>query len=349
MNALSRAVGKRADTSVDQPLVTSSTGEVEYRRLMSKYEQFRIGPLKDYPLDSRPSKVERKDFAHPLADLNIGSLRRCFPRILAAEDLLDLVDRLIEARRRKRAIIWGYGGHVIKVGLAPVLIDLMGRGFVTALATNGAGIIHDFEIGWAGKTSEDVDLALPAGEFGMARETGQYLNRAISEGVDRGLGIGESVGEFLATSKARYPQDCLVLQAYRRDIPCSVHVAMGTDIIHYHPDAQGKAFGEGSMIDFRILTHQVESLDDGGVFLNIGSAVILPEIFLKAVTLIRNAGSRLEDFTTANLDFIQHYRPRMNVLTRPVSGSGRGIALTGHHEIMVPLLAALLIERSENR
>ena len=310
---------------------------------MSKYKEFKLDQIKDYPLKSRPSKVDAEDLAQPLAKDSLSAFTRSLPRILAADQLRLLVDRIREARERKRAIVWGFGGHVVKVGLSPILIDLMERGFVTSLATNGSGMIHDFEMTLIGHTSEDVDEQLRTGAFGMARETGEYLNQAIVDGAAEGQGIGESVGRFLDQGDVPNPELSLLLQSYRKEIPLSVFIAMGTDIIHNHPQASGEAMGKGSQIDFRIFTQQVSLLDDGGVYLNLGSAVILPEVFLKAASLVRNSGSSLENFTTANLDFIQHYRPTRNVVQRPVAKTGAGIALTGHHEIMVPLLAAMLV------
>ncbi len=310
---------------------------------MSKYKEFKPDEVKDYPLQSRSSKVDVDDLAQPLAQDSLSAFAHSLPRILAADHLRLLVDRIREAREKKRAIIWGFGGHVVKVGLSPILIDLMERGFVTALATNGSGMIHDFEMTLIGHTSEDVEEQLSTGAFGMARETGEYLNSAIIDGAAEGQGVGESVGRFLEQVDAPNPEMSLLLQSYRKEIPLCVFIAMGTDIIHNHPRASGEAMGKGSQIDFRIFTQQVSLLDDGGVYLNLGSAVILPEVFLKAVSLVRNSGSSLQNFTTANLDFIQHYRPTRNVVERPVAKAGTGIALTGHHEIMVPLLAAMLI------
>ncbi len=310
---------------------------------MSRYKQFEIGQVRDYPLDSRPSKVDVESFASPLTKDSYSAFIESLPRILAADQLRLLVNRMQEARRLGKPIIWAFGGHVVKVGLAPILIDLMAQGFVTSLATNGAGIIHDFEIALSGHTSEDVDKDLKDGSFGMARETGELLNRAIREGAREDKGLGESVGFFLdGWTGVRYPECSVTLQAYRRKIPLTAHIAIGTDIIHNHPSASGEAMGKASFIDFRVFTQAVSELGDGGVFLNLGSAVIIPEVFLKAVSLIRNSGKSLERFTTANLDFIQHYRPTQNVVKRPVGETGTGIALTGHHEIMVPLLAAML-------
>ncbi|MFB3903972.1 MAG: hypothetical protein ACE15E_11005 [Acidobacteriota bacterium] len=310
---------------------------------MSRYKQFEIDQIRDYPLESRPSKVNVESFASPLAQDSYSAFVRSLPHVLAADQLRLLARRIREARVRQKPVIWAFGGHVIKVGLAPILIDLMAQGFVTSLATNGAGIIHDFEIALSGHTSEDVERDIKDGSFGMARETGELLNRAICDGAREGKGIGESVGFFLdGYARALHPECSVVLEAYRRGIPVTAHVAIGTDIIHNHPAASGEALGKGSLIDFRIFTQGISELGEGGVFLNLGSAVIIPEVLLKAVALVRNSGRNLENFTTANLDFLQHYRPTQNVVKRPVGESGTGIALTGHHEIMVPLLAAML-------
>jgi len=310
---------------------------------MSKYKEFKAEKIKDYPLESRPSKVSVDHFAQPLSEDSLSAFTASLPKLLGANDLRTLVEKIRKARETGRAIIWGFGGHVVKVGLAPVLLDLMERGFVTALATNGSGMIHDFEIALSGATSEEVGEQLGSGAFGMARETGEFLNQAISKGAQAEQGIGESVGEFLKQYDTKYPELSLLLKAHQKDIPLAVFIAIGTDIIHSHPKASGEAMGKGSQIDFRIFTQQVSLLNEGGVYLNLGSAVILPEVFLKAVSLVRNAGQPLKNFTTANLDFIQHYRPTKNVVERPVLEGGTGIALTGHHEIMIPLLAAMLI------
>lgn len=309
---------------------------------MSRYQRFQVDKIVDYPLDSRHSKVTVEDFSRPFRGGEFKTFVDSLPRILAVTELLALARTLTHGRQAKRTLIWGLGGHVIKVGLAPVLIDLMERGFITSLATNGSGIIHDFEIALSGGTSEDVERELESGRFGMARETGQMLNQAINRGAEAGQGIGESVGRLLASIAPPFGDHSLLLQAFRLRLPVTVHVAFGTDTIHNHPLASGAAVGKGSQIDFQIFTHQVSQLGRGGVYLNIGSAVLLPEVFLKAVSLVRNSGRSLRDFSTANLDFIQHYRPSRNVIERPLAGKGRGVALTGHHEIMVPLLAALL-------
>ena len=302
-----------------------------------------------YPLSSRLSKVTVEEFGRPhkqggqLADFVAG-----LPRILAADHLRAVAANLIRGRERNRPLIWGMGAHVLKVGLAPLVIDLMERGFITAIALNGAGIVHDFETAIAGQTSEEVDAVLGSGEFGMARETGEEINRAITSGDRDGLGLGASVGRYLATRRgARFRRFSILAAAFRLQIPATVHVAMGTDIVHMHPSCDPGAVGRGSHLDFRILAGEVARLGGGGVYLNIGSAVLLPEVFLKAFTLARNLGHRLKDFTTANFDFIQGYRPNTNVVNRPTKGVGRGYSLTGHHEIMIPLLAAILVEADQ--
>jgi hypothetical protein len=266
------------------------------------------------------------------------------PDILAGRDLKELVARLKLARDSGRAILWGLGAHVIKVGLSPLLVDLMERGYVQGIALNGAGIIHDFEMAVAGQTSEEVAEGLGAGKFGMAEETGAELNRAINEGVAAGLGLGESVGAFLDKLAPPHQNLSLLANAYRLAIPVTVHVAVGTDIIHMHPQASGEAIGKGSLTDFRLFASLARGLDGGGVYLNFGSAVLLPEVFLKAVSVVRNLGYPLTDFSTANFDFIRHYRPRVNVVERPVTGTGRGFDFVGHHEILMPLLAAALLD-----
>ncbi len=310
---------------------------------MSKFEQFPKTQINDFSLYSRPSKVEVGSFGKPLAENSISSFVDSLPDFLAARDLLVLARKIRQAKDKGKPVVWGFGGHVVKVGLAPILIDLMNLGYVTALATNGSGMIHDFEIALAGRTSEEVDVQLQTGAFGMARETGESLNRAICEGAAADKGIGEAVGEFLCEhGPAAHPESSLLVQAFERGIPFTVHVAIGTDTIHNHPQASGEALGKGSLIDFRIFTAQVARLEGGGVFINAGSAVLLPEVFLKAVSMVRNSGQALAEFTTANLDFIQHYRPTQNVVRRPVASQGTGIAITGHHEIMIPLLAAVL-------
>jgi len=301
--------------------------------------------VRTYPLSSRPSKVDVAAFARPhRKGASLLEFLEGLPGILAADALRRLAGAIVRARGLEKAVLWGLGGHVIKTGLAPVIAGLMDQGLVTGIALNGSGIIHDFEIAVSGATSEDVETQLEHGEFGMAEETGREINQAISTGVASGLGIGESLGSHLSRLQPRYGEYSLLLQAYQRGIPVTVHVTVGADIIHNHPAVSPADIGDGSHRDFRLLASLVARLDGGGVYLNCGSAVTLPEVFLKCVTLVRNSGERLAGFTTANLDFIQHYRPAQNVLKRPLKGGGEGIALTGHHEINIPLLAAWLGE-----
>lgn len=308
------------------------------------YEEFDLGAVKTYPLASRKSKVTIADFATPYQKgSGVSGLLASLPSFLAASDFKAIVDAMSEARRRGAAIVWGIGAHVLKTGLSPLLVDLMERGFVSALATNGAGVIHDFEIALAGATSEDVDEALGPGRFGMAEETALLLNGAITAGVQEGLGLGQAVGRFLMARHPPFASHSVAAAAARLDIPLTVHVGIGTDIIHMHPAASGAALGEGSLRDFRYFTSAVARLDHG-VYVNCGSAVILPEVFLKAVALARNQGHALTGLTTVNIDFLRHYRPMTNVVTRPTAGVGRGYALTGHHELLLPLLSAALIE-----
>lgn len=300
--------------------------------------------LDTYPLAERKSKVGREQLGRPAAkDASFRDFWKGLPDILAARELRDLVSRMQSARARERAIVWGLGAHVIKVGLSPLLVELMDQGYVSALALNGAGIIHDFELATVGQTSEEVADGLAEGKFGMAEETGAHLNDAIVRGVDGGLGLGEAVGALLEEQAPAYKETSLLWNAYRLAIPVTVHVAMGTDIIHMHPKASGAAIGKASLHDFRLLASVVRGLNDGGVYLNVGSAVLLPEVFLKAVSVVRNLGHPLTDFSTANFDFIRHYRPRVNVVQRPVTGSGKGFEFVGHHELMLPLLATALL------
>jgi hypothetical protein len=308
------------------------------------YEEFDLSDITTYPLKSRKSKTRVEDFARP-APLggSVGALVESLPNILAAADFKAVVRAMVEAQRTDAGIVWGIGAHVIKTGLGPVLIDLMERGFVSAIATNGAAIIHDFEIALVGATSEDVDEALGPGRFGMAEETGRLLNEAITAGVAGGRGIGQAVTSGLAAKQPQYARASVLAAAARLQIPVTVHVAIGTDIIHMHPAASGAALGEGSLRDFRYFVSTVARLEHG-VYLNCGSAVVLPEVFLKAVALARNRGIGLAQLTTVNLDFVRSYRPQTNVVSRPTAGSGCGYSLVGHHEIMLPLLAAAVKE-----
>jgi hypothetical protein len=313
--------------------------------MAKRYEPLDPAGIKTYPLASRPSKVRVEDAATPW---NRGGTFREFlatmPNQLAVQSLRAVAQAIREARGKGKPVLLGMGAHVLKVGLSPVLIDLVERGFVTAVALNGACAVHDFELATAGFTSEDVETQLAEGDFGMAEETGRVLNQAVIAGVRRGVGFGRAVGEQLLTMRPPHVAHSLLAACARLDVPCTVHVALGTDIVHMHPCCDGAAIGAATHQDFRLLAAVVADLGDGGVYLNVGSAVLLPEVFLKALTLSRNLGHRVQDFVTANLDFIQHYRPTQNVVRRPVAKGGRGYALTGHHEILVPLLAATVIE-----
>lgn len=310
------------------------------------YEEFDLSGIQTYPLRSRQSKVGLPQFATPYkAGSGLAGFLKTLPGVLAASDFTRVVSAITAAKQGGKPIIWGIGAHVLKTGLSPVLVDLMERGFVSAVATNGAGIIHDFEIALSGATSEDVDASLGPGTFGMAEETGSQLNRAIAEGVTGAMGLGQSVGKYLHEAKPAFAQISLAASAYRMEIPLTVHVALGTDIIHMHPQASGAAIGEASLRDFKYFVSCVARLQ-GGVYLNCGSAVVLPEVFLKAVAIARNEGKSLDGLTTVNLDFLRHYRPLTNVVTRPTAGIGTGYSLTGHHELLIPLLAAALIESS---
>jgi hypothetical protein len=269
------------------------------------------------------------------------------PKILAGETLRAVAAAWVAAIKGGRQVLLGMGAHPIKVGLSPILVDLMRRNLITGLAMNGAGVVHDVEIAMGGCTSEDVDQVLGCGRFGMARESAEFINSAVSWGAGQGLGLGEAVGRRLLSADFPFRSLSLLRTAAELDLPLTVHVAVGTDIIHLHPSVNAEALGAATHLDFRLFAALVSRLAEG-VYLNLGSAVIMPEVFLKAVTLARNLGHRLEPLTTVNLDFIQHYRPVTNVVRRPTAGAGRGYALTGHHELLLPLLAALVVEDLED-
>jgi hypothetical protein len=309
---------------------------------MSKYEPLDLSGLRTISIYDRGGKVRVEHFAKPYSGGGVGVWLDSLPHILAADSFRAVVQAIASARERKRMILWGLGGHVIKCGLAPVLIDLMRRGFATAFALNGAAAIHDFEIAIAGQTSEDVEAVLPDGRFGTAEETGREMNAALNSEY----GFGEALGRHLEKiADSKFANASLLYEAYRHATPVTVHVAIGTDTPHTHPTAQGEAIGRASHHDFRLLCALVKELNDGGVYLNVGSAVLLPEVFLKAVSVVRNLENPLANFTTVNFDFLQHYRPRVNVVERPHARSGgHGYSITGHHELMIPLLAAALIE-----
>jgi len=315
---------------------------------MSIYEQFKpidLEKINTYELASRPSKVTVDDFAVPSGENDsLKTFLDNLPDILAVKHLREIAAQIRRARDLNKPIVWGIGGHVVKTGLAPILIDLMKRGYVSAIASNGSVLVHDTEIALVGFTSEDVDATLGKGDFGAARETGEILNTAAKSGAQDGLGLGEAMGREVCAKSAPNADKSLLCQTYKHKIPFTAHLSIGADIGHFHSSCDGAALGATSHTDFKLFCSIVKELNGGGVYLNVGSAVTMPEIFLKAVTVVRNLGFPLEDFTTANFDFIQHYRPLTNVVRRPVSnGAGRGFSITGHHEIMIPLLAAEIL------
>jgi len=304
-----------------------------------------LDDIKTYPLADRPSKISLHDFAQPLAeDASLQDFLASLPNVLAVQTIRQLADRIRRARDLRKPIIWGLGGHVIKTGLALLLIDLMKRGFATAFASNGSVLVHDAEIALVGSTSEDVDATLAAGGFGGAEETGDLLNSAAITGSQEGIGLGEAVCRTLSARDPKHRSHSLLCNAYEMHVPFTAHVTIGGDIAHFHPKVDGGALGATTHTDFRLLAELVRRMDGGGVYLNIGSAVVLPEVFLKCVTIVRNLGYSFTDITTANFDFIQSYRPLTNVVRRPTEGgAGKGFLITGHHELTIPLLAAQLI------
>ena len=309
-----------------------------------KFNPIDLSGVKTYNLSDRKSKVTAEDFAKTWQK---GASYRTFldnlPDILAGDQLKRVISAIVKAYRNNHTILFGMGAHVIKVGLNPIVIDLMERRLITGVAMNGAGIIHDVEVAMVGRTSEDVAAALDDGSFGMARETCTFLSEAITSTRGKSTGLGEAVGRTILEKRLQLMKKSILAAGARLGIPVTVHVAICTDILHMHPGFDPQAAGAATHRDFRLFTSIVAALDKG-VYLNVGSAVILPEIFLKATTLARNLGNTLEDFTTVNLDFIKHYRPLTNVINRPTAKGGRGINLVGHHEILLPLIAAGIIE-----
>jgi arginine dihydrolase ArgZ-like protein len=307
--------------------------------------------VRTYALASRPSKVTIADFAKPVSEASsLQDYLASLPNLLAVQNLRELARRIHRAHQLKKPIIWGIGGHVIKTGLAPIIIDLMKRGFVTAIAANGSVLVHDAEIAMVGSTSEDVDATLGEGVFGGADETGKLLNEAARAGASESMGIGEALGRALANANPAHREHSVLCAAYAARVPFTAFITIGGDIAHFHPGVDGAALGATSHTDFRLLAEIVRQMNGGGVYLNVGSAVTLPEVFLKCVTLVRNLGHELRDITTANFDFIQSYRPLTNVVRRPTAdGAGQGYAITGHHELTIPLLAAELISGAIER
>jgi len=315
-----------------------------------KAERLNFNKIKTYPIRERQNKVKIADFSKniPKKGMSFESFLDGLPNILMAEKFRNVVKAIVNANKKEKPVIFCIGAHVIKCGLNPVIISLIEKGIVTAVALNGAGSIHDFEIAMIGETSEDVATNIEDGTFGMAEETGAMMNDALIEGVKQGIGAGQSLGEKILRNDFKYGDYSILAKGIEYEIPVTVHVAVGTDIIHQHPSCDGAALGEASYIDFQIFAGQVSNLGDGGVIVNIGSNVILPEVFLKAITVARNLGYKVKNFTAVNFDMVQHYRPLENVVNRPVSMGGQGYSITGHHEIMIPLLAQAVIEELES-
>jgi hypothetical protein len=319
---------------------------------MTKFPKIDLTGIRTVSIADRPRKIEHGAFAQPLdpATDSFSVFVDSLPNILVARDLRDFVEHVVTARREGRPVVWMMGAHVIKVGLAPIVNDLMRRGLITSVAMNSASCVHDVETARFGTTSEDVAENIRDGSFGMSRETGEFINGTLTEGMrENELGFGEAIGRRLsAATDAPYKQFSITATGYDLHIPVSVHAAIGTDIVHQQPSMNGAATGEMSFRDFRLLCTVLCDIR-GGVVINVGSAVIMPEVFLKALTVARNLGHDAFGFVTANFDMIQHYRPRMNVVERPTQAHGRGFQFTGHHEIMIPLLAAMLTQRWEHR
>jgi hypothetical protein len=316
----------------------------------SDWQPLELQGIKTSSLHTRKSKVEIDSFASPLhAASSFKEFLHSLPKILAAGDFQEVVSRIVEAVRGDKMVLLGMGAHPIKVGLNPIIINLLERGIIRGLALNGAGIVHDVEIAMAGKTSEEVEEGLGTGAFGVTKETAEFINGALQAGHKDGQGFGEAIGRALQKEeKFPYRELSLCAAARRLDIPLTVHVAIGTDVVHVHPSTDGAIIGELTYRDFRLFAALVSALE-GGVYINLGSAVIMPEVFLKALSAARNLGHLIQDFVTLNMDFIQHYRPTQNVVCRPTIRNGKGFALTGHHEIMFPLLAAAVIEGLEDK
>lgn len=311
---------------------------------MSKYRRIDLSKVKTYSIQKRKSKVELGLLAKvfdPQKD-SFAEYINSLPKFLAVNDLIEFSKLIVKAKQKGKPVIFMIGAHVIKVGLSPILIDLMKNDFITAIAMNSAAAIHDSELAFFGKTSEDVAAGITDGTFGMAKETGEFINSTLTKYEFSSLGYGEALAVEIKIRKAKNRKISILYNAYQLGKPITVHAAIGTDITHQHPNVNGSAIGKLSFTDFQILTEVVSKLGNGGVVANIGSNVILPEVFLKALTIARNLGHKVFNFTTANFDFIQHYRPRVNVVQRPTQDGGRGFMFTGHHEIMIPLLAAMI-------
>ncbi|MDA8431168.1 MAG: hypothetical protein M0T70_18085 [Geobacteraceae bacterium] len=312
-----------------------------------KTQPIDLSRVTTYPIAGRSNKVSlQQDFAGDIsANMSVSDLLAAMPNQLGGESLNAVINAVVRARQNDKPVVFAIGGHVIKCGLQPVLKKLIQAGIITAVAMNGSATIHDYEISLIGETSEDVGAVLHCGTFGMAEETGRDINAALKAGVADGIGYGEALGRFIVQHNNPHREASLLATCYEQGIPATVHVAVGTDIIHQHPDCDGAVLGQATFTDFRLFTSVVSTLGHGGVFINIGSAVIMPEVFLKALSIAQNMGFHVDGFTTANFDMTQHYRPLQNVVKRPTAGDSRGLTLTGHHEIMIPLLAAGIMDR----
>lgn len=326
----------------------SAIGDYQNESKIMAYQEIDLSTIKTYQASARASKVTTALEGRPMRrGMRLSAFLERLPAVLKADELKAVARAVVDARRLVKPVLVMFGGHVIKTGCAPVLAGLAADGFITHLASNGAAAIHDTELARFGHTSEDVASQLEDGSFGMAADTALLVNNAAKRAAAGQEGFGEAVGALLIEEKAPQLQRALIACAHRLKIPYTLHVAVGTDIVHQHPTASGAAIGEASLRDFRIFASTVSKLGGGGVVINIGSAVIMPEVFLKALAVARNLGYPVKDFTTANFDMIQHYRPGVNVVQRPVLAGGRGVAITGHHEIMIPLLAAAIYEYAE--
>jgi deoxyhypusine synthase len=313
--------------------------------VLKSFPMLNLKKIKRYSIKKRASKVHKGDFAlKPVKAKSFSAFLDSLPNILKAKDLRAVSADIVSARKRNKGVIFMAGAHVIKCGLSPVLIELLEKKIITCICLNGAGIIHDFEVAYQGKTSEDVTVNLKDGKFGMGKETADFLNSAVREGVKAGFGLGYAVANKMATAALAHKDLSLIYNAYLHKVPVCVFVGIGTDIIHQHQSFDAASTGVGSLRDFHILVENIRSLNQGGVVLNFGSAVLLPEVFLKALNLARNLGNKVKDFTSANFDMLYQYRAAQNVVSRPVLSGGKGYYIIGHHEIMFPLLAQSVIE-----
>ncbi len=336
-NQLKRHYQKNDDTNHQRkPTVTRPYSEID------------LTGIRTYSATERQSKVTTSlEAIPPLPGMSMRDFLNSLPDILKANDLKAIAQSIVNARSGKKPVIVMLGGHVIKTGCSTILSDLASHGFITHFASNGSACIHDTELARFGKTSEDVAEQLEDGSFGMAADTAALVNNAAKRAANGKEGFGEAVGAMLIEENSPYVNRALLASAYRLAIPYTLHVALGTDIVHQHPGACGKSIGEASLRDFRIFAASVSKLGNGGVLLNLGSSVIMPEVFLKALSIARNLNHSVTDFTTANFDMIQHYRPSVNVVSRPVLSGGQGYSITGHHELMIPLLAAAIHEAAQ--